>query len=70
MACVSNVRCRCIPNAWALVGKAGVVEFHAGDMPYPVEYKHGPRRLKEHDDLQLAAQALCLEEVTGKKVML
>lgn len=53
-----------------LIGKADVVEFHAGDVPYPVEYKHGPRRPKEHDDLQLAAQALCLEEMTGKKVML
>ncbi len=51
-----------------LIGKADVVEFHAGDVPYPVEYKHGPRRPKEHDDLQLAAQALCLEEMTGKKV--
>lgn len=52
-----------------LIGKADVVEFHAADVPYPVEYKHGPRRPKEHDDLQLAAQALCLEEMTGKKVM-
>ncbi|KAF0191026.1 MAG: putative RecB family exonuclease [Gammaproteobacteria bacterium] len=51
-----------------LAGKADVVEFHAGDVPYPVEYKHGPRRSKEHDDLQLAAQAMCLEEMTGKKV--
>ncbi len=52
-----------------LIGKADVVEFQAGDVPYPVEYKHGLRRPKEHDDLQLAAQALCLEEMTGKKVM-
>lgn len=51
-----------------LVGKADVVEFHAGDVPYPVEYKHGPKRVREHDDLQLAAQAICLEEMTGKKV--
>ncbi len=50
-----------------LVGKADVVEFH-GDTPYPVEYKHGPRRQKEHDDLQLCAQALCLEEMTGQAV--
>ena len=34
-----------------LIGKADVVEFHA-DVPYPVEYKHGPRRQREHDDLQ------------------
>ena len=50
-----------------LVGKADVVEFH-GDIPYPVEYKHGPRRKKEHDDLQVCAQALCLEEMLGVSV--
>lgn len=50
-----------------LIGKADVVEFH-GEMPYPVEYKHGPRREKEHDDLQVCAQAMCLEEMTGKEV--
>lgn len=51
-----------------LTGKADLVEFDAGGNPYPVEYKHGPRRQKQHDDLQLAAQALCLEEMTGKPV--
>jgi CRISPR-associated exonuclease Cas4 len=50
-----------------LVGKADVVEFH-GDMPFPVEYKHGPRRQREHDDLQVGAQALCLEEMFGRPV--
>jgi CRISPR-associated exonuclease Cas4 len=45
-----------------LVGKADVVEFRAG-VPLPVEYKHGPRRQSRHDELQLAAQALCLEEM-------
>lgn len=50
-----------------LIGKADVVEFHS-DTPYPVEYKHGPRREKEHDDLQVCAQAMCLEEMTGKEV--
>ncbi len=50
-----------------LIGKADVVEFHEVT-PYPVEYKHGPRREKEHDDLQVCAQAMCLEEMTGKEV--
>jgi len=50
-----------------LVGKADVVEFH-GETPYPVEYKHGPHREQEHDDLQLCAQALCLEEMIGRSV--
>ena len=47
-----------------LVGKADIVEFH-DEVPYPVEYKHGLRRQREHDDLQLCAQGLCLEEMTG-----
>jgi CRISPR-associated exonuclease Cas4 len=50
-----------------LVGRADVVEYH-GDTPYPVEYKHGPRRRHTHDDLQLCAQALCLEEMSGRPV--
>lgn len=55
-----------------LIGKADVVEFSADGTPYPVEYKHGSRRksarIAECDDLQLAAQAMCLEEMTGKCV--
>jgi CRISPR-associated exonuclease Cas4 len=51
-----------------LIGKADVVEFH-GVTPYPVEYKHGSKREREHDDLQLCAQAICLEEMSGKMVL-
>lgn len=50
-----------------LVGKADVVEFYE-DVPYPVEYKSGRRSHWENDDLQLCAQAMCLEEMTGKSV--
>ena len=50
-----------------LVGRADAVEFD-GDVPYPIEYKRGPRRQWGHDDLQLCAQALCLEEMTGHEV--
>jgi CRISPR-associated exonuclease Cas4 len=46
-----------------LTRKADVVEFHGDGRVFPVEYKHGPRRLHRHDDLQLCAQALCLEEM-------
>ena len=52
-----------------LIGKCDIVEFEADGTPFPLEYKHGPKRAKEHDDLQLAAQALCLEEMTGKPVL-
>lgn len=51
-----------------LIGKCDIVEFDTSGTPYPIEYKHGAKRVKEHDDLQLAAQALCLEEMTGKPV--
>jgi len=51
-----------------LTGKCDVVEFLADGTPYPVEYKHGLKRAQAHDSLQLADQALCLEEMTGKAV--
>lgn len=55
-----------------LVGKADVVEFDAEGRPYPVEYKQGSRSkapaIAACDDLQLAAQALCLECMTGHRV--
>ncbi len=50
-----------------LVGRADVVEFH-GTVPYPVEYKHGVRRHRMAADLQLCAQGICLEEMTGEQV--
>ena len=46
-----------------LIGKADVVEFRTGEPPYPIEYKSGPRRGSTHDDIQLCAQAMCLEEM-------
>lgn len=69
--CRGNVRLeRSLPlwsRRFGLVGRADIVEFY-GDVPYPVDYKHGPRRKHEHDDLQLCAQAVCLEEMTGTPV--
>ena len=56
-------------NRLGLVGKCDVVEFHPDGRIYPVEYKHGKKREKSHDDIQLAAQAMCLEEMTGKAIM-
>lgn len=55
-----------------LIGKSDVVEFNADGVAYPVEYKHGLRNKADDiaacDDLQLAAQALCLESMTGQPV--
>ncbi len=47
-----------------LVGRADIVEFYEG-VPYPVEYKHGAKRMGVHAELQLCAQAICLEEMFG-----
>jgi len=59
-------------DALGLIGKSDVVEFLAGGVPYPVEYKHGSRNkaadIAACDDIQLAAQALCLEAMTGRPV--
>ena len=53
--------------ALGLVGRADVVEFVGVDSrtPYPIEYKAGKRRSWGHEELQLCAQAICLEEMLG-----
>ncbi len=51
-----------------LRGRSDVVEFHPDGQVFPVEYKHGKRKQWLNDDLQLAAQALCLEEMLGISV--
>lgn len=52
-----------------LSGKADVVEYHrdeAGNWrPYPVEYKRGRPKAANWDQVQLCAQAMCLEEMLG-----
>lgn len=59
------------PALWSerlgLRGKADVVELRPGRPPFPVEYKAGRRR-PPHADVQLCAQALCLEEMLGTAV--
>jgi CRISPR-associated exonuclease Cas4 len=52
-----------------LIGKADVVEFHPGGAVFPVEFKHGRKREKIHDDIQLAAQAMCLEEMLSVTIL-
>lgn len=54
-----------------VAGVADLVEFHPGkdgETPYPVEYKRGKPKLHRADEVQLCAQALCLEEITGRPV--
>ena len=52
-----------------LTGKCDAVEFHADGSVYPVEYKHGPRKKGLHDDIQLCAQAICLEEMLAVSIV-
>jgi CRISPR-associated exonuclease Cas4 len=59
-----------ISHRLRLVGVADLVEFHPTetgrpDQPYPVEYKRGRRRRWDNDEVQVCAQALCLEEMLG-----
>jgi CRISPR-associated exonuclease Cas4 len=51
-----------------LIGKCDVVEFWPDGSVFPVEYKHGPKRKWLNDDIQLAAQAMCLEDMLGQPV--
>ncbi len=54
-----------------LVGTADLVEFAPGpegETTFPVEYKRGKPKLHRADEVQLCAQALCLEEMTGRPV--
>lgn len=55
-------------DALGLSGRCDVVEFHENGTLYPVEYKHGKRKQWDNDDLQLTAQALCLEEMFQRTV--
>lgn len=54
-------------EAHGLHGVADVVEMR-GRMPYPVEYKRGRPKAHRADEVQLCAQALCLEEMTSTPV--
>lgn len=61
-------------------GKCDVVEFHQDPagislhqeeglwLPYPVEYKRGSPKEHQADELQLCAQAICLEEMLCCKI--
>jgi CRISPR-associated exonuclease Cas4 len=55
-----------------LVGQADVVEFQRQPdgvwVPFPVEYKHGRPKPDICDEVQLCAQAICLEEMLGVNV--
>jgi len=47
----------------AMSGEADVVEFHKNGSIVPIEYKRGKAKLHRADEVQLCAQAICLEEM-------
>jgi CRISPR-associated exonuclease Cas4 len=54
-----------------IAGVADLVEFRpaeGGEIAFPVEYKRGKPKRHRADEVQLCAQALCLEEMTGSAV--
>lgn len=54
-----------------VTGKADAVEFHgagAAALAYPIEYKRGRPKAHRADEVQLCAQAICLEEMFGRPV--
>jgi CRISPR-associated exonuclease Cas4 len=67
-------RVNALPIASRRLGIAGVadlVEFRrVGDaeIPVPIEIKRGKPKLHRADEVQLCAQALCLEEMTGAEI--
>lgn len=54
-------------KALGLEGIADVVEYHTDDdgtqVPFPIEYKRGKPKSHRADEVQLCAQALCLEDM-------
>ncbi len=54
-----------------LTGKADVVEYPLDrrSAPVPVEYKRGKEKDHDADLVQLCAQAMCLEEMTGQQIL-
>ena len=52
---------------YKLIGKSDLIEAESGQL-YPVEYKRGRKGEWDNDELQVCAQALCLEEMTGKAI--
>ena len=51
-----------------LSGIADLVEFPEGSPPFPIEYKRGQRKRESSFEVQLCAQAMCLEEMLNVQI--
>ncbi|MFN6537586.1 MAG: CRISPR-associated protein Cas4 [Nostoc sp. EkiNYC01] len=54
-------------DKYKLIGKSDLIESENGQF-YPIEYKRGRKGEWDNDELQVCAQALCLEEMTGEVI--
>lgn len=54
-------------EAYQLIGKSDLIESENGQF-YPIEYKRGKKAQWNNDELQVTAQAFCLEEMTGTSI--
>ena len=62
---------RCVPlcsSRFGLSGIADIIELRDGEPPYLVEYKRGRPKAHRADEVQLCAQALCLEEMMNLSI--
>lgn len=71
---------RLVSYVLGLVGQADVVEFRQSSggielqnipgfwLPFPVEYKRGKPKKDNSDNIQLCAQAMCLEEMLNVEI--
>lgn len=83
--CISLRSVSIASHELGLYGISDVIELHPTEnesnsikhpkypglwLPYPVEYKHGRPKRDEIDEVQLAAQAMCIEEQYGINIPL
>ncbi|MGK0190698.1 MAG: CRISPR-associated exonuclease Cas4 [Verrucomicrobiales bacterium] len=54
--------------ALGVLGIADIVEFHEDGTVLPVEYKRGKPKSHSADEVQICAQAICLEEMLGTSI--
>lgn len=62
---------RSLPVCSSVLGVSGqcdIVEFHENNLVVPVEYKRGKPKAHRADEIQLCAQAMCIEEMLGIKI--
>ena len=55
-------------QALGISGLCDIVEFHRSGEVFPIEYKRGKPKAHRADEVQVCAQALCLEEMLSVEI--